>query len=184
MKRHRYQSLCSFARFTGLAVGLGICLGTTTSCDTAHNETNSSSRFSKKDTIDRIKAGDTLKVQVQLLNKDLQKATRVDITFDCVVKNVMTEAPLDSTKSMCRLKDKNGYVVLDIPTTTDFCPGIWHISKLDFQSAAGHTELVEGKDFSGQPVEIANTDHPADQNIGLAIMNVRSDPATEPAPTP
>jgi hypothetical protein len=74
------------------------------------------------------------------------------------------------------LKKRGKFVVLEIPTTADFQPGIWHVKEIKTLGKNSET-FVEGKDFSGFPVRLTNAlKPPSAEKAPLIFVSVEAQP--------
>jgi hypothetical protein len=117
-------------------------------------------------TISQVYAGDSISFMVETDNAKLLpadnngKPREVEILFEDAIKERLDDPWIDSTQVLVSLKKRGKFVVLEIPTTTDFQPGIWHVKEIKTQGKDSQT-FVEGKDFSGFPVRLTNALKPS-----------------------
>lgn len=111
-----------------------------------------------KAVINQAYAGNELKFSLKIIDSKLLSATKVEMTLDRSVASSISDLPISSAKLELKPQIQNDVMILTVPTSSDFSPGIWHLSEIRFYQTdkKSWTELKEGTDYDGMAFRIVN----------------------------
>lgn len=120
-------------------------------------------------------AGENLRFNIRCKAADFKLAKSAEVSLENGVPNVLSDAYISSAKATVPLKASGTSMIVDVPTTADFQPGIWHIKEIVLLLPNKQkSTLVEGKDFNGFPLLLVNAQKIQSQEPELQIVNVES----------
>jgi hypothetical protein len=142
----------------------------------AHNNPDNLPVAQDHTTIKQAYAGDDIQLLLTMHDPSLAKASKVEVTFDDAVQTTLQDEQIVSAKEELKPDIRGDALTLTLPTTTDFRPGIWHLSLLRFYlPATKHwVEFKEGQDFNSMPIKIVNLSEPSPTSPKIEFSGIES----------